>query len=50
MTIRKELAQNEANECQGGCKYSDIRLIESNITEKSVKFTYKCEKCGKIHK
>lgn len=36
--------------CVGGCKYDDIKLIECNVTEKAVKFTYKCQKCGKIRK
>lgn len=50
MAIKKEIIEDSNGECQGGCKNADIKLIESNITDKSVKFTYKCQKCGKIYK
>lgn len=44
------MSKENVEECPGGCKNDDRKLVETNITEKSVKFTYKCEKCGKIYK
>lgn len=53
-SIKKELNVDSSDgvieSCIGGCKYNDFKLIESTITEKAVKYTYRCQKCGKIRK
>lgn len=48
--INIDSSEGMGDTCIGGCKYNDFKLIESTITEKAVKYTYKCEKCGKIRK